>query len=78
MNLQHERMVSLCDTLALPFVAQGYGPAAQDAARTEMAYSDFLEGLLRQEAAGRKVRKQSMIEPPGRISGHQDAGGLQL
>lgn len=61
MNLQHERMVALCDTLALPFVAQGYGAAAQDAARTEMAYSDFLEGLLRQEAAGRKVRKQSMM-----------------
>ena len=61
MNLQHERMLALCDTLALPFVAQGYGAAAQDAARTEMAYSDFLEELLRQEIAGRKVRKQSMM-----------------
>lgn len=61
MNLQHERMLALCETLALPFVAQSYGAAAQDAARTEMAYSDFLEGLLREEAAGRKVRKQSMM-----------------
>lgn len=61
MNLQHERIASLCDALTLPFVAQGYGPAAQDAAKREMSYSDFLEGLLREEAAGRQVRKQSML-----------------
>lgn len=61
MNLQHERITTLCDALNLPFVAQGYGAAAQDAAKREMAYSDFLEGLLREEAAGRKVRKQSMM-----------------
>lgn len=61
MNLQHERITTLCDTLNLPFVAQGYGAAAQDAAKREMAYSDFLEGLPREEACGRKVRKQSMM-----------------
>ena len=61
MNLQHERIVSLCDTLNLPFVAQGYGAAAQEAAKQEVAYSDFLEELLRTEAAGRKVRQQSML-----------------
>ena len=61
MNLQHERITSLCDMLTLPFVAQGYGPAAQDAAKREVSYSDFLEGLLREEAAGRQVRKQSML-----------------
>lgn len=61
MNLQHERMAALCDTLALPFVAQGYGAAAQAAVKHEMAYSDFLEGLLKDEAAGRKSRTQSML-----------------
>jgi len=61
MNLQHERITTLCDTLNLPFVAQGYGVAAQDAAKREMAYSDFLEGLLREEASGRKVRQQSIL-----------------
>ncbi len=61
MNLQYERIVSLCDTLTLPFVAQDYGLAAQDAAKREVSYSDFLEGLLREEAAGRQVRKQSML-----------------
>ena len=61
MNLQHERMLTLCESLNLPFVAQGYPSAAQDAARAETAYSDFLEGLLRAEAAGRNVRKQTML-----------------
>ncbi|MBO3704471.1 MAG: IS21-like element helper ATPase IstB [Candidatus Accumulibacter sp.] len=61
MNLQHERMLALCEGLNLPFVAQAYASAAQDAARQERAYSDFLEGLLKTEAAGRQVRKQSML-----------------
>lgn len=61
MNLQHERIVSLCDALNLPFIAQGYAKAAQEAARGQGAYSDFLEGLLRDEAAGRLVRKQGTL-----------------
>lgn len=61
MNLQHERIASLCEELRLPFVAQGYGVAAQKAAAQGTSYSDFLEGLLRDEAAGRTVRKQSMM-----------------
>ena len=61
MNLQHERIAHLCDALKLPFVAQGYSAAAQQAAKDEMAYSDFLEALLREEMAGRTVRKQSMM-----------------
>jgi hypothetical protein len=51
MNLQHERMLSLCETLNLPFIAQDYAIASQAAAEKEVAYSDFLEGLLRTEAA---------------------------
>lgn len=61
MNLQHERLLSLCETLSLPFIAQGYASASQEAAKQETAYSDFLEGLLRTEAAGRQIRKQSML-----------------
>jgi DNA replication protein DnaC len=53
MNLQHERITLLCEALSLPCVAQGYA--------AELAYSDFLEGLLKDEAAGRKVRKQTMM-----------------
>jgi len=61
MNLQHERMLMLCELLNLPFVAQGYSGASQDAAQQGVAYSDFLEGLLKAEAAGRDVRKQNML-----------------
>jgi DNA replication protein DnaC len=61
MNLQHERIAALCESLNLPFVAQGCGAATQKAATQGMAYSDFLEDLLREEAAGRNVRKQSMM-----------------
>ena len=61
MNLQHERMLTLCELLNLPFLAQAYPLAAQDAAQQEIAYSNFLEGLLRAEAAGRNVRKQTML-----------------
>ena len=37
MNLQHERMLTLCESLNLPFVAQAYPVAAQDAAQQEAA-----------------------------------------
>ena len=61
MNLQHERIATLCDNLNLAFIAQGYGAAAQKAAKQELSYSDFLEGLLKEEATGRGIRKQSML-----------------
>jgi DNA replication protein DnaC len=61
MNCQHERIAALCDALNLPFVAQGYSAAVQEAAKREMAYSDFLEQLLKDEAQGRQVRKQSTM-----------------
>ena len=60
MNLQYERRLALCDRLNLPFVAQNYVGAAQEAAAQESPYSDFLEALLKAESAGRQVRKQSM------------------
>lgn len=61
MNLQHERMLALCENLNLPFIAQSYAAAAQEAAEQDTAYSEFLEQLLKTEAAGRCVRKQSML-----------------
>lgn len=61
MNLQNERLGQLCEHLSLPFIAQGYGAAVQKAAKEDISYSDFLEGLLREEVAGRTVRKQSMM-----------------
>ena len=61
MNLQHERIHSLCETLKLPELAQSYAQAAQQAASEQMPYSDFLEDLLKSEVAGRQARKQRML-----------------
>lgn len=61
MNLQQERLSALCEQLNLGFIAQGYGLAAQTAARQEQSYSDFLEGLLKEELSGRSLRKQGML-----------------
>jgi DNA replication protein DnaC len=61
MNLQHERISTLCERLNLPFVAQSVGALAQQAAHDQMGYSDFLEALLKEEATGRAARKQSMM-----------------
>ena len=61
MNLQHERISALCESLSLPVIAQSYAGAAQAAVADSRAYSEFLEDLLRQEAAGRRSRTQSML-----------------
>lgn len=61
MNLQFERIQSLCEGLDLPFIAQGYSAAAQRAATEDSGYSEFLEGLLREEATGRQTRRQSIL-----------------
>lgn len=61
MNLQHERIASLCGSLRLPFMSQGYSETAQHAAKQEMPYCDFLETLLNIEVAGRKSRQQSVL-----------------
>lgn len=61
MNLQHERLHMLCERLNLPAIAQGYAAAAQQAASQQTSYSDYLEGLLKAEAASRQIRKQTML-----------------
>ena len=61
MNLQYERIQSLCETLKLPVLAQSYAQAAQHAASEQTPYSDFLETLLQSEVAGRQARKQRML-----------------
>ena len=61
MNLQFERIQSLCEGLDLPFVCLGYGAAAQRAASEGTGYGEFLESLLRDELTGRQTRRQSML-----------------
>lgn len=46
MNLQHERIGALCAQLKLERIGRDWSALAQEAARTEASYADFLEKLL--------------------------------
>lgn len=61
MNIQHERMLALCDQLNLPAMAQQYSVQAQDAAKKELSYSDFLEAMLKLEMNERKQRSRTLL-----------------
>ena len=56
MNLQHERIAALCQQLKLEHLAGEYGPIAQEAARDEASFADFLERLLVAEARAKTER----------------------
>jgi hypothetical protein len=47
MNLQHERIATLCTKLKLERVATEWTPLSQEAARNETSYAEFLERLLK-------------------------------
>ncbi len=61
MNVQSERLASLCAELKLPSVADQYGPIAQEAARKELSFSDFLERVLKSESQARQIRSRAML-----------------
>lgn len=46
MNLQHDRIHTLCAQLKLDAIGRDWSALAQEAARTEASYADFLEKLL--------------------------------
>jgi DNA replication protein DnaC len=58
MNLQHERIAAMCAQLKLYRMASDWPPLAQDAARTEASFADFLERLLMSETAARGERQR--------------------
>lgn len=61
MNLQDERIQQACTQLGLGGIAAHYAPAAQQAARDEQSYSDYLEGLLRTELTLRQNRSRTIL-----------------
>ena len=61
MNVQSERLVSLCEELKLLSIAEQYGPIAQEAARKELSFTDFLERVLKAETQARQIRSRSML-----------------
>jgi len=61
MNLQHERIASLCLELGVETVGREYVGLADQAAREQQSFADFLEGLLRTEHSARQSRTKSTL-----------------
>lgn len=61
MSLQHERIAALCEQLKLVRLASDWPALAQEAARTEASFADFLERVLGGELAAREQRKRSTL-----------------
>jgi DNA replication protein DnaC len=61
MNLQHDRIAMMCMKLKLERVATEWTPLAQEAARNEASYAEFLERLLTIENDARSERQRQML-----------------
>ena len=58
MNLQHQRIAALCEQLKMASLAAEWPALAQQAARDEASFADFVEKLLQCESAAREQRKR--------------------
>lgn len=61
MNLQHERIATLCNELKLYRIATDWSPIAQEIAREELSLGDFLERLLDGESSARGERQRQTL-----------------
>lgn len=61
MNVQSERLTSLCQDLNLLTVAEQYAPLAQEAARQDSSFVDYLEHVLKAETNARQLRSRTML-----------------
>src|SRR5271157_2515848 len=61
MNIQHQRVVELCNELRLGGVAAQYPALAQTAAEKRTSFTDFLEELLVAERESRRARAREMF-----------------
>jgi DNA replication protein DnaC len=61
MNLQHDRIGALCEQLKFARLQAEWPAVAQEAAREQMSFADFLERLLGTEARARQERKVSTL-----------------
>jgi len=61
MNLQQDRIASTCERLGLHRMAVEWNGLAQDAARKEVSYADFLEQLLAIENGARLERQRDTL-----------------
>jgi DNA replication protein DnaC len=61
MNLQHERIATLCQTLNLSGIDNEYAALAQSAVSAEHSYSDYLEQCLEAERRTRAHRTRAVL-----------------
>jgi DNA replication protein DnaC len=61
MNLQYDRVQSLCQQLRLSVIGPQYVDIAQHSLQAQHSYSDFLEHLLRAEVTERQSRTQAIL-----------------
>jgi DNA replication protein DnaC len=61
MNIQHERILSMCERLSLSAIATNYSHIAQNAAEKQLGYSDFLENLLNIEFQDKQQRSRTLL-----------------
>lgn len=61
MNIQHERIVSLCEHLNLPAIATNYPHCSQEAATNSISYSDYLEQILSIEWQEKQARSRFLL-----------------
>lgn len=61
MEIQHSRIMRLCEQLKLMAVAEQYSNLAQESVKQEHSLSDFLESLLIVEQAQRQARSCSIL-----------------
>ena len=61
MNLQHDRIQELCQSLKLERIGTDWLHLAQQAAKTEASFADFLEQLLATERAARAERSRQTL-----------------
>jgi len=61
MNLQHDRIQELCQSLKLERIGTDWSHLAQQAAKTEASFADFLEQLLATERAARAERSRQTL-----------------
>jgi DNA replication protein DnaC len=58
MNLQHERIARLCEQLKFARLGSEWPALAQEAARNEASFADFIEKVLASELVAREERKR--------------------
>jgi DNA replication protein DnaC len=61
MSLQQQRIVELCEQLKLVRLATDWPALAQDAAREDGSFADFLEAVLKCEMAARDERRLTTL-----------------